>query len=700
MDREDSSSPESGNNRPTYHRHHSHRHGPVAAEIAVPHGVQDYNTVDGELIENDDYIRPSQTTEKDIFQYLLRPGDIYDQKDGTYWADMGFFRKCKFVTKLNNYEAKKELNTIGRMIKEDPLSPVHWFFKNSVLPGAGLGLEGYVLFSIGNVSPLFEAVWPQCWKDHETCNETWVSAVKYLEICGIICGQIIVGLIGDGIGRRFGLIQDASIMLLGLVMLIAGWGTSLNGWVICYAWSLFVYGIGVGGEYPMTATSGMEKGTNSSLASTASDRLHRGRKVTQAFLMQGWGQFVNQVVLIILLLVFHHGSGNPPYSKVATQWTYRVAFALPALGTLWLVYYRTFKMPVNKKLQEAKKKSKVTGYDVESLKLTFQYFGGRMLATTIGWYTNDVFFYGNKLFQGQFIQTLNPGNDSVMVSWLYNLLNVGVSLCGYYLASLTIDNKLYGRKNMQMVGFLMCFVLFVIPAFNFEYYTSKAHVTEFQAMYYLSSFFNQFGPNSVTFLVAAEVYPTPVRATAHGLSAACGQLGSLTAAVLYNYIDTQTKFLVVPWFGLVGMLVTLFLLPDTTGLDLQEQDRRWQFIREGREQDYHGIAIHPKHLSLWERFRGVGKNYDPELDHKQKVDEMRRDWLENRRAKFAEPDNGNDEAEGDHPGEDEYTHEVHNYFYRTSPMILPQQKPVDTEKMDPVSLPEGAASSSDLTEKN
>lgn len=31
-------------------------------------------------------------------------------------------------------------------------------------------------------------------------------------------------------------------MLLGLVMLTASWGTNLQGWVICYAFSLFVYG--------------------------------------------------------------------------------------------------------------------------------------------------------------------------------------------------------------------------------------------------------------------------------------------------------------------------------------------------------------------------------------------------------------------------------------------------------------------------
>src|SRR5699024_10997173 len=119
----------------------------------------------------------------------------------------------------------------------------------------------------------------------------------------------------------------------------------------------------------------------------------------------------------------------------------------------------------------------------------------------------------------------SPANDSVMPTWLWNLVNVGVSLAGYYMASFLIDNKLYGRKWMQMVGFIMDFILFIVPAFHFEYYKTPEHVKEFQTMYFLSSFFNQFGPNSVTFLVAAEVFPTPIRATAHGLSAAWGKLG-------------------------------------------------------------------------------------------------------------------------------------------------------------------------------
>lgn len=213
----------------------------------------------------------------------------------------------------------------------------------------------------------------------------------------IIKGQLLVGVIGDWIGRRWGLIQDAVIMTLGLLMLTAAWGVTLNGWIICYAWSLWFYSVGVGGEYPMTATASMENAVGSGRVSTREDRLHRGRKVVGAFLMQGWGQFFNQAVLILLLLVFHHGSGSPPYSEVATQWTYRVSFAIPAVGTLWLIYYRTYKMrAASRQLHIAKRKYNVTGYDFQSLKLTFTYFGPRLIATAGSWFANDVFFYGNK----------------------------------------------------------------------------------------------------------------------------------------------------------------------------------------------------------------------------------------------------------------------------------------------------------------
>ena len=57
----------------------------------------------------------------------------------------------------------------------------------------------------------------------------WVQSVEPLEIVGITCGQAFVGIIGDWVGRKWGLVQDALLMFLGSIMLTAAWGTSLQG---------------------------------------------------------------------------------------------------------------------------------------------------------------------------------------------------------------------------------------------------------------------------------------------------------------------------------------------------------------------------------------------------------------------------------------------------------------------------------------
>ena len=50
---------------------------------------------------------------------------------------------------------------------------------------------------------------------------------------------------------------------------------------------------------------------------------------------------------------------------------------------------------------------------------------------------------------------------------------------------------------------------------------------------------------------------------------------------------------------------------DTTTLDLMQLDLYWDKIMEGRPKEYHGEAINPKNLSLWERMLGRGRAYDP-----------------------------------------------------------------------------------------
>lgn len=116
--------------------HLHHHHTPLnMGMVSSPHGPE----TGGDHAHYPTVHDP--TNEKEIFQYLLHPDDSYDE-NGTYWADMGIMKRIGFVNKVNNQEAAKELGAIGTMAKKDPLSPVSWYFKNAVLPGAGLGLEG------------------------------------------------------------------------------------------------------------------------------------------------------------------------------------------------------------------------------------------------------------------------------------------------------------------------------------------------------------------------------------------------------------------------------------------------------------------------------------------------------------------------------------------------------------------------------
>lgn len=104
--------------------------------LAVPHGPN----ATGDHVATAD-IGDMSSNESGVFQSLLKPDDSYDE-NGVYWADMSVFQRMKFVGKVDSAEAKKELASTWSMMKRDPLSPIGFYFRNMVIPGAGLGLEG------------------------------------------------------------------------------------------------------------------------------------------------------------------------------------------------------------------------------------------------------------------------------------------------------------------------------------------------------------------------------------------------------------------------------------------------------------------------------------------------------------------------------------------------------------------------------
>lgn len=147
---------------------------------------------------------------------------------------------------------------------------------------------------------------------------------------------------------------------------------------------------------------------------------------------------------------------------------------------------------------------------------------------------------------------------------------------GYWVSVATLDTL--GRKTIQMGGFIILTILFIVMGFSYWHISPNSLL----AIYVLAQFFFNFGPNMTTFIVPGEVFPTRYRSTSHGISAACGKIGSIIgqgAIATLRTRGTPTHDQPAPWmdhvleiyalFMLLGVFTTLFI-PETKRKTLEE----------------------------------------------------------------------------------------------------------------------------------
>lgn len=85
--------------------------------------------------------------------------------------------------------------------------------------GMGMFIESYFLFAIGNILPIWQVQYPQCFTNHfpnaSQCSNTAVTSITYVEVSFVIIGMLFFGYIGDSIGRKRGLRLVAVILFIG-----------------------------------------------------------------------------------------------------------------------------------------------------------------------------------------------------------------------------------------------------------------------------------------------------------------------------------------------------------------------------------------------------------------------------------------------------------------------------------------------------
>jgi len=510
-----------------------------------------------------------------------------------------------------------------------------WWYLEWALPGLGMFCEAYIIFSSGQIGPFQSAMWPTCFNTYVNCEAQYVQHLSgYIQIVGIIAGMIFWGPMGDIIGRKWGSRCVAVVFLTGVIMLtFTAFAQSAYAYFVYFLISQTWYGFGVGGEYPMASASAAERA-----AATPELRHLRAQQVILVFSNQGLGTFTNAFVIAACMGIFG-ATGNTISFNEAKQ-VITLQYGIGALVVVYMVYYRFVYLQESKLFEEENSirtaLTSTTAHGLYKHWISFQKYFFRLWVGSSCWVANDFAFYGNKLQQGLFLGILFPtANAYKKQQW--NVLNSFIALLGYYSAAALCDKPWYGRVKCQFVGFFAMFVFYIIIYGQWDNMAIKGTATTqgaqaMQALYYLSSFFNQFGSNCTTWLVAGEIFPTDIRGTYHGFCAAMGKVGAIISAVWISYVsDNRKVFLISAIWGLCGAIVTFIWLPDTTGLDLEEYDRMHRMLREGKFNDYHGEAINPRHLSLWEIYvQGWHKNYNPELDREQFEAEIKQFALTNK----------------------------------------------------------------------
>jgi len=233
--------------------------------------------------------------------------------------------------------------------------------------------------------------------------------------------------------------------------------------------------------------------------------------------------------------------------------------------------------------------------------------GKVLLGTCWSWFALDIAFYGLGLNNSIILQAIGFGGaePKTGLGTFLNLqhicegniiLSVAGLIPGYWVTFALIDK--IGRKPIQLLGFVMLTIIFVIMGFGFDAMNSgpPAAKRAFVFLYCLANFFQNFGPNTTTFVIPGEVFPTRYRSTAHGISAASGKLGAIIAQVgfaqLVN-IGGKNAFIkhileIFAFFMLTGIFSTL-LLPETKGKSLEE------LSNENQEGFITGTAAKPVH---------------------------------------------------------------------------------------------------------
>lgn len=428
--------------------------------------------------------------------------------------------------------------------------------------GMGLLLDKYLLqagnvvdefltgkYTLNNHSPLFKAS----------------------TLIGYPVGMALFGPLSDYLGRRTCLIATACLTCLGAFGCTIAWSPSVIIFFRC------ITGVGAGGEYPLAACHVAESTSNRGLAAQNVGFLY--------VFGSGFGQALCPLVALLFLAMANttpkdcghapHGSttlppapDDPGCNQAHNEIIWRGTFGVAAALSLICLILRIFITKDSENFTRTKLHT--------PCRLVAKYWRP-LLSTSLSWFFYDVVEYGLK---NNDVAIFSAGT-TVREGLVSSFESLTLSLPFLIFAALFVGK--FATKYAQLLGFFaLIWLNGTIATFSAEQREEQKGL--FKALYIIQTGFQAF-PGITTIAVPADIFPSAVRGTCHGISAVCGKIGAIFGAYYFDAVKDdgysgidhdhpiQYIFIIVTIACFAGFVTTIFLTPTYDGPALEAMDQ-------------------------------------------------------------------------------------------------------------------------------
>ena len=455
----------------------------------------------------------------------------------------------------------------GTAMASAPLSSMQWLVWS--LATAGQLFEGMIVFMGGIALPLLTAEFG--------LDDVAKGAMTSATLAGILVGALVLGGLADRFGRKPVFIGEMVLLLVALI----GASTS-PGIGVLVVW-LFVIGLALGADYP-TAHLVISESIPASI---------RGRLVLGAFSFQAIGAIAGTAIAAVVL------AQKPELS------TWRLFYLLPVIPVILVIWGRLF-LPESShwlvsqgRHEKAEKQLRklLNRKDIDLLRVEIanqtsvpkrsnnfaKLFKGkqrrRTILASLPWFLQDLSTYGIGIFTPVIIAAAFGAkaggadvasiiHDDLIGAKGTALIDIGF-LVGISVAIYLADR--WGRIPLQITGFIGCAAGLFFALIGRS--GGDGNLPLIVVGFVIFQFMTNLGPNSQTYLIAGEVFPTKYRGIGAGFAAASGKVGAVLTAfcfpLLMASIGTERLLVLLLITSLLGALATWLFRVETKGLDLE-----------------------------------------------------------------------------------------------------------------------------------